>query len=253
MFNAVRFNDQLYYQSSLLKSESGLVHAFSTRIGGVSPAPYASLNLGLSSGDLESNVIRNRQRFFRMLNIDVTRMASGEQIHGSRIRIITEPGQFKETDGMICQRKRVALVIKTADCAPVLLYDSKRWLIAAIHVGWRSLLQNILTRAVRLMIENFASCPADILCAVGPSIQSWCFEVQHDVADQFPAAMIVHREGRMYLNLQKMIQRQLLAEGILERNIDICHLCSCCNRDKFYSFRRDGARTGRMMMAVYVA
>ncbi len=252
MFDAVRFDDQIYYQSSLIKYCDGVEHAFSTRTGGVSPSPYSGLNLGLSVGDDEANVQTNRHLFFRALQVDLKQMASGEQVHDNRIQIIDAPGHFSGTDGLISNQKNIVLVIKTADCAPVLFYDPEQRVIAAVHAGWRSIQQNILTNAVNLLVNQFKCRPDDILCAVGPSIQACCYEVKQDVANRFPEPVIIRRKDRLFLDLPALIRKQLLDMQIPEKNIDSSNLCSCCNKDKFYSYRRDGIQTGRMMMAVYL-
>ena len=250
MFDAIHVNDLTLFRSSLIDSFRDLDHAFSTRLGGVSPEPYNNLNLGMNVGDADENVFKNRDLFFRSINANQEQVASGIQVHGNRIKKIEDPGLFDSTDGLITNKKNIVLVIKTADCIPVLLYDSGHHVIAAIHAGWRSVTQEILPKSVKIMRSDYGSKPEEINCAIGPSIRSCCYEVQRDVSDQFPGKSIVRRNDRLFLDLVKVIKSQMLNSGILPENIDDSVTCTCCHEKLFYSYRRDGAQSGRMMMAV---
>jgi len=249
MFDALHVNNLTLFQSSLIDSFNYLDHAFSTRLGGVSPEPYNSLNLGMNVGDTDENVLRNRNRFLKSINANQEQMASGIQVHGNRIQKIETPGLFDSTDGLITNKKNIVLVIKTADCVPVLLYDPSHHVVAAVHAGWRSVTQGILPKSVNMMHSDYGSKPVEINCAIGPSIRSCCYEVQRDVADQFPEESVVRRNDRLFLDLVKFIKSQILNSDLLPENIDDSEICTCCHEKLFYSYRRDGAQNGRMMMA----
>lgn len=249
MFDALQVNDLVILQSSLIDSYKYIKHAFSTRTGGVSPKPYDSLNLGLSVGDRAENVNKNRERFLQAIGANQERLAHGVQVHGSKVQKVENPGRFEATDGLITDKKNIVLAIKTADCVPVLLFDPKRHVIAAVHAGWRSVQKGILSKTVGIMTSDYGSKPAEILCAIGPSIRACCYEVQQDVAGRFSADSIVQRNGRLFLDLVKVIKSRLRKSGLSAGNIDDSEYCTCCHAELFFSYRRDGAESGRMMMA----
>ena len=109
MFDAIHVNDLTLFRSSLIDSFRDLDHAFSTRLGGVSPEPYNSLNLGMNVGDADENVFKNRDLFFRSINANQEQVASGIQVHGNRIKKIEDPGLFDSTDGLITNKKKIGI------------------------------------------------------------------------------------------------------------------------------------------------
>jgi len=252
MFEPIRINDLILFKSTLLDSCKEINHGFSTRIGGVSSSFFHSLNLGLIRGDSRQKVIANRRRFFDAIQIPAERTVQGVQIHGNRIRIVTEPGTYPGTDGFITIQKELVLLIKTADCPAVLLIDPQQQVIAAIHAGWRSVVNGILEQAIRLLAEQFNSRPANILCGVGPAMRSCCYEVQEDFRKMFPEDVIIRRGEKFFLDLPLAIRLKLLGQGIAENHFDDSKLCTSCRADLFFSHRRDGGQTGRMMTAIYL-
>ncbi len=252
MFEPIRINDLILFRSSLLHSREEINHGFSTRIGGVSSGFFHSLNLGLIKGDSRQKVIANRWRFYNSIQVTAEQTVQGVQIHGTRIRIVKEPGIYSGTDGFVTIRKELALLIKTADCPTVLLIDPQQKVIAAVHAGWRSVVNGILEKVIRLLADQFNSRPANILCAVGPAIHSCCYEVQEDVWKIFPEDVIVRRGENCFLDLPLAIRQKLLRLGITENHLDDSNLCTSCRADLFFSHRRDSGQTGRMMAAVYL-
>ncbi|MBU0712359.1 peptidoglycan editing factor PgeF [bacterium] len=249
MFNALHVNDLTLYRSSLIDSFNHIGHAFSTRLGGVSPEPYNSLNLGLNVGDSDENVVRNRDLFLKSINAGQGQLACGVQVHGNRVQRVENPGLFDATDALITDKKNIVLAIKTADCVPVLLYNPVHHVLAAVHGGWRSVKQDIVPKTVNLMSSEYGAKPDDIYCAIGPSIRPCCYEVQRDMADQFPTDSINRKDDRLFLNLVEVIKSQLLVSGLLPGRIDDSEICTCCHYELFFSYRREGAQSGRMMMA----
>ncbi len=252
MFNAVHTNDLIIYKSSLLNSRNGIYHGFGARVGGVSNSPYNTLNLGLSIGDIPENVHKNRELFFQALKSDPQQFAQGVQVHGNTIQIVDHPGTFESTDALLTIRKNIPLIIKTADCAPVILFEPEQEVIAAVHAGWRSVVKGILENTIRIMVENFDCEPEIIKCAIGPSIRSCCYEVKSDVSSRFPDDVILWKNNKSYLDIPKAIQLRLIDQGIQIENIDDSQLCTACNEKLFFSHRRDKGKTGRMMTAVYL-
>ncbi|MBN2600452.1 MAG: peptidoglycan editing factor PgeF [Candidatus Marinimicrobia bacterium] len=249
MFNALNVDNLTIFRSSLIDSCDHIDHAFSTRSGGVSSGPYYSLNLGLNVGDCDENVFKNRNIFLKTINASLQDLACGVQVHSSMIQKVEKPGLFKSTDGLITNQKNIVLAIKTADCVPVLMYNPVHHTIATVHAGWRSVKQDIISNSVNLMTTEFGAKPEEIYCAIGPSIRSCCYEVQRDMANQFPADSIISRNDRLFLNLVRVIRTQLRARGILPNHIDDSEMCTCCHDELFFSYRRDGTQSGRMMMA----
>ena len=252
MFNAVHTNDLIVYQSALLNSWNGICHGFSARVGGVSNSPYNTLNLGLSVGDIPENVHKNRELFFQALKSDPQQSAQGIQVHGNTIQIVDHPGTFESADALITTQKNIPLVIKTADCAPVILFEPEQRVVAAVHAGWQSVVKGILENTIRIMTENFNCKPEIIKCAIGPSIRSCCYEVKNDVSRRFPDDVILWENNKSYLDIPKAIQVRLVDQGIQIENIDDSQLCTACNEKLFFSHRRDKGKTGRMMTAVYL-
>ena len=252
MFEPIRINDLILFRSALLHSCAEIDHGFSTRIGGVSSGFFHSLNLGLIKGDSRQKVTTNRRRFFDTIRIPAARTVQGIQVHGDRIRIVTESGTYPGTDGFITTQKELVLLIKTADCPAVLLVDPQQRVVAAVHAGWRSVVKGILEKVIQLLDDQFNSRPANILCAIGPAIRSCCYEVQADVWKIFPEDVIVRRGEKFFLDLPLTIRQRLLSQGIIENHLDDSGLCTSCRADLFFSHRRDQGRTGRMMAAIYL-
>lgn len=252
MFKAVQIDNLLILRSSLIESFGGLRHAFSTRIGGVSPAPWDSLNLGLDTGDSRDNVAKNRALFTAILNATPAQLACGQQVHGDTIALVEHPGLYPASDGLITRKKNIVLAIKTADCVPLLLFDPMQKIIAIIHCGWRSVRGNIISNAAEMLTNVHSTKISSVYCAIGPSIRSCCYEIHADVAGQFSKEFIIRRDGRLFLDLIEVIKSRLLAAGVPEQNIDLSEHCTCCEKELFFSYRRDGRRSGRMMLAAMI-
>lgn len=216
---------------------------FTTRLGGVSSGPYESLNVGLLTEDDPSNVRENRRRVAEAAGIDAHDVALAMQVHGSEIiewdaptpgDAFAEPGaaELRKADGHITDRRGLGLLVFVADCYPVALSDGNR--AAMLHCGWRPLAAGILERA----IARFDRPPA---AAVGPGVGGCCYEVGTDVLDAF-ADLDGVADGRM-LDLRAVIARKLANAGVE----DVQHLdrCTSCDRDRYFSHRRDNGVTGR--------
>ena len=176
---------------------AGAAHGFSTRLGGVSPAPWDSLNLGASRGDAPGHVAENFRRFCAAAGADSAVLVKNHQVHGDLVRTVgpadacagpADPGTF-EADGLATDCPGVCLAVFSADCIPVLLYDPVRRAVAAVHAGWRGTALGIAARAVERMAGSFGSQPEDILAAVGPGISQCCFETHRDVPDGLRAGL----------------------------------------------------------------
>ncbi len=241
---------------SVLQSASwgqfdGLVHAFSTRYGGV--GPDGSFSLGTPQGESWDFVEQNRELYCKQLGVEQTKLFIMNQVHGKCVVVaenfIGDEGEMVEADAAITRQKNLALSIQTADCVPILLYDPHQSAIGAVHAGWRSAAQGIITETISQMKVHFNSSPADCHAIIGPSIGPCCYEVGRDVSRHFPASAKPQKK-RYRLDLWKTTHQQLVHSGIKEDHILQTKLCTAHNTDLFFSYRGEGHQTGRMMALI---
>jgi polyphenol oxidase len=251
-------------QFSNLTSLSGIFHFVTTRKGGVSIGPYGSLNLGFNSGDNPENVLKNRIILCKTLDIKSDHLIFPKQTHSAIVKIIDHhflhAGEIErkafltETDAVITDLKGIYIAIKTADCQPILLFDQKRKVIAAVHAGWRGTVKCIALKAVKLMISEFNSDPADIIAGIGPSISPAVYEVGSEVWSQFDQQYLQPNGSlsgdKRLLDLWKANQDQLKEAGVPANQIELAGLCTYSNPESFFSARRDGVKTGRMATGI---
>ncbi len=242
--------------SGLLR-DAGFVHGFSTRGGGVSPAPYASLNLGASVGDDPQHVAENLRRFGAAVGFDPQRLHQVFQAHGAAVHRVgpgDDPGQSPrvEADAVLALGAGVAVGVRVADCVPVLLGDVETGRVVAAHAGWRGVVAGVLRAAVASLDPRS---PAALVASVGPCIGPCCFEVGPEVAAALaeasaPEVVTLTRSPKPHVDLRRAVHIQLQALGIQRR--DDVGGCTVCERDRWFSYRRDGLHSGRML-AVIVA
>jgi YfiH family protein len=211
----------------------------SDRTGGVSGGAYKSLNLGLHVGDNPLNVEKNREIFASYFGANAKELCFMEQIHGSFVAAAKKDDTPK-ADALITQDKSLILCVMSADCAPVILYDSDKKAVAAIHAGRKGAFLDIITAAILSMKRDFKSETENMQAFIGPSIKSCCYEIEGEVLKEamtrFSSAL-QEREGRWFLDLQKIIIAQLIANGVT--NITADNTCTCCDKN-YFSYRRDG-------------
>lgn len=242
---------------------SGAAHGFSTRLGGVSPAPWSSLNLGANRGDDRINVRENFTRFCAALGTDASALVKNHQVHSDLVRSVSEqdimndpaaPGVY-EADGLITDRPGVCLTIFYGDCIPILLYDPARRVVAAAHAGWRGTADGIAAQTAQAMIRDYGCSPTDILSAIGPGISLCCFETHQDVPDGLRSRLGSDAEpfirplpgGYKYLvDLKGANARWLELTGLAPEHIAVCSACTACNLDEFWSHRVQGNARGSM-------
>ncbi|MBI5542372.1 MAG: peptidoglycan editing factor PgeF [Deltaproteobacteria bacterium] len=234
-----------------------LCHGFSTREGGVSEGPFASLNLGRSVGDEPARVAENARRLAARVGLTPSQLVCANQVHGERLLEVETatpgvdmPPAIGDADGLFTRARRVALCIRTADCVPVLLYAPEVPAIAAVHAGWRGAVLSIPGKAVAELGNRYGAVPARMLAAIGPSIRSCCYEVGEEVAAQFEArfgpGLTVRCAGEgPRLDLVEACRRSLMAVGVQGCNIDVLPHCTACSPALFFSHRRDQGRSGR--------
>jgi YfiH family protein len=216
-------------------------HGFSTRHGGISPAPFDSLNLA-GSDDEPKNIEANRVIALNELGIIPAQIANLKQIHGCDV-VRAKPGTFTG-DALVTNEKGIAIAVAAADCYPLIFHDPINHVIGAAHAGWRGTVARIAAQTIEQMLEMGAK-KEDIQMAIGPGICKDHFEVGNEVHDKFLSEgfpqNIIHGKN---IDLVKANEFAALEMGIKKENIWAMHRCTFEN--DFFSYRRDGGKTGRM-------
>lgn len=183
---------------------------------------------------------------------DSRQLSTLRQIHSAKILKADHPGLIGEGDALISNQPGTTLSVRTADCLPIVMADSKTRAAAAVHAGWRGVVQEIAPKAVAAMAENFGTRPEDLVVAIGPGIGPCCFEVGPEVAVQFSRFFPERQdlETRTKIDLVDAVLRQLGRSGITEGQIDASRLCTCCQPELFHSYRRDRDAAGRMVSGI---
>jgi YfiH family protein len=257
-----------------------LLHAFSTRPGGVSDLNGEKvLNLGFTDWDSRENVLENLRRFQSAAGAANLPLVSLKQFHSDVIHLFdSAPSAPCRGDASITNRPGLLLAVQTADCVPILLVDPQKRAIAAIHAGWRGTLARIAAKTIGALQMQFGTNPRDLLAAIGPSIGPCCYEVGTEVAtqflSQFPDAPTYFDEFRtgdepnpiqwlnmmppghqpppkgVLLDLRKANRSQLLVAGLRLQNIHTIELCTACRPDLLFSYRKQGTASGRLMSVI---
>lgn len=229
-----------WFEFPHLAEHPGLVHAVFTRNHGYSNPPYDSLNVGMHVGDATETVRRNRAAIVDCLG--GWELVEIHQVHGTHVLSI-HPGAVGNTadlfqgDAVITNITGKLLLIQTADCQPILLYDPVRQVIANIHSGWKGSILNIIQKTIQNMVDNFACRPHHLLAGVGPSLGPCCAEFIH-YQNEIPEQFWGYKDARDHFNFWALSANQLTAAGVLSRNIHISGLCTRCRPDLFFSYRR---------------
>ena len=228
-----------------------------SRRGGVSRAPYASLNVGVYVGDQPEAVATNRQMVREAMQIPA--LLSARQVHGLGVFCLTEPlRKDLEVDGfdaLVTNIAGVGLTIQQADCQAVLLFDPRRKVIAAIHCGWRGSVQQIIPQVVEVMTRNYGTLAADLQAVISPSLGPCCAEFVN-FRSELPADFHGFMVRDNYFDFWKITQAQLTAAGVAEAHIRTAGHCTCCS-DDYFSYRRatrqGGGQTGRNCSVIALA
>ena len=231
-------------------------HGFTTRTGGVSQAPYDSLNLGLSSGDRGEPVTENRHRVLKAFGVTQGEVCAFHQVHSARV-IEGVPTWFEqEADASVTDNPDLLLVVSVADCLPLLFHDPVKKVVGAAHCGWRGTVGGIAQEVVRRMGELYRSKPQDIRVAIGPGISAPCYQVGAEVVQTFSEAGFPEPisypddEGRFRLDIGAANRWTLEQAGVLPQNIWTSNWCTYSDAARFYSHRRDAGKTGRHWAAI---
>ena len=271
-------------ESHVLGKLAWLAHGFSTRPGGGSLVQgKPALNLGFTDWDDRERVTANRKKFISAIGARQMPLVTLRQFHSDVIHVAAAPeAEAANADALITSSPGLLLGVQTADCVPILLADTKNHVVAAIHAGWRGTLSRIAVKTLGRMRMEFGTRASDVVAALGPAIGGGCYEVGPEVAQafatQFPPAadwfdgpfeQLAHGEEplwlpwltmmppghvppppRVQLDLRAANRWQLIDAGVPEKQIGVSDLCTACRTDLLFSYRREGAATGRMMSVI---
>lgn len=241
-------------------SSARVAAGFTTRNGGVSRPPYNSLNLGFNTEDPAHNVEGNRSTLARAFGLQTHLLLTVQQVHGSGILVVDEPNPdlshflSVSADAVITNQPGIMIGVLVADCFPILLLDPHRRVAAVVHAGWKGAAAGLIGQTVKAMATFFDCRPDRLLAAVGPGIGAHKYEVDRPVREAFRQGVgdwerIAEETelGRWRLDLQRSCVLQLEAAGLESGTIEVAKECTCCHRELFFSYRRDGGQTGRQM------
>lgn len=251
-------SDIKVHEFELLKKHDNLIHAVFTRQGGASSRPFDSLNIGRNSGDSLSNVENNRKLIIQRMGAKFPVFLN--QVHTSRIKVLKKDDfdssgnlQHEEqgwtADGIITNIKDICLVIQVADCQAVLLYDPVKKVIANVHSGWKGSIANIIGNCVDKMVSEFGCLSENIMAGISPSLGPCCSEFIN-YKDEIPENLWKYKiKGKDYFDFWKMSADQLMEKGVKKECIENMGICTKCNADVFFSYRKENI-TGRFACVI---
>ncbi len=237
-----------------------LAHGVFMRNGGVSPKPWASLNMATSVGDSRESVIENRRRITECLSLkedsifDVWQVHSNRIIHAMDSRKFDQPHQ--KADAIITNKPNITLMMLFADCVPIMMYDPKNNVAAIAHAGWQGTVNEVVGETVKSMQEKYACKPEEIIACIGPSICVNHYEINKDVVEEVERLfenteqILIKKEGRIHLDLQIANRNILQKHGI--KIIQDSNICTACNTHDWYSHRAEKGKTGRFAAVITV-
>jgi len=241
------------YRFDALSSFGKVRHAVTTRLGGVSQLPFASLNLSIGVGDSPEAVSENRQRFCHAVGVLPQHLVECRMAHGTevtRVGLGDRGHRMQGVDALMTNAPGVPLLLTYADCVPIILYDPARHAVALVHAGWQGTVRGIASAVAQAMVDAFGSKPEEMLAAIGPAIGPCCYpvgpEVAHAVRRAFPdtdALLMSPNGGQPHFDLWQANVQQLQAAGVGQ--VEVAGICTACHRDQFFSHRAESGRTGR--------
>lgn len=221
----------------------------STKAGVKSGDPYF-FNMSLNINDEKDKVLENRKAFFNHLKFADDEIVFQNQIHSDILTVVNSSGNCGESDALITAQKNLLLVLTVADCTPILIYDAKNQVIAAVHSGWRGAENQILRKTLSRMNAEFDSKGENLYAYLGPSISQINYEVGKEVADLFDKKYVLHSKGRFLLDVASANYDMLIDFGVKPNNIQKSVLCTYQMKDLLHSYRRDGNKSGRAFAVI---
>lgn len=249
----------IFYSSELLTS-GGIINGVSTRHGGVSAAPFNTLNLSHVVGDDAENVRENHARLFSALNVNSAHVVQASQAQADQWVRVDESQRgtrIANVDALMTNARGVPLMLRFADCVPILLADPVHHAVAIVHSGWRGTTLRLLEKTARALEDEFGSRPRDVRAFIGPSIGPCCYAVGDDVITRAREAysdaddLLIRHNGHIHFDLWRANEKQLQALGV--EHIETARVCTSDHTDDFYSWRAEKAKTGRFAALVCLA
>lgn len=256
----------MFISYPILEKETSIVHFTSTRIGGVSDGCYSSLNLGKFGKDSAENIEKNFSILYSTFNLNRENTHIPFQTHEDKVLKIdkhflelSEEEKEKKlygNDAVITNLPNQCILVSTADCVPILLYDPVTKSIAAIHAGWKGTLLRIAKKSIEAMVQAYNSNPKDVIAVIGVSISADLYEVGEELKTAFQAngfnieTIFNIKNKKLYLDLWQANKEILIESGLTENNIEISGLCSYSDSEKFFSARRQSIISGRMLSGI---
>jgi len=258
--NIKEVNHIQYLQFSNLSEFKNITHFSTTRLGGKSEGKLSSFNLGYTVNDNPMVVTSNLDALANLFGFERSQMVSPKQTHSKNIGIVKSIHDiFPDTDALVTNIPGICIFVRTADCVPILLYDSVQKAAAAIHSGWKSTIQEISKHTLEIMQKEYGTNPKDIVAGIGPSIGPEVYEIGLEVIElfykQFGTDHIIKPikdSDKGLLNLWEANKQILMNCGVPGNQIEIAEICTYSNPGLFYSARRDGVKTGRLATGIII-
>ena len=229
------------YRFDNLSRVSGIVHAITSRSGGVSSGRCESLNVSYSVSDRPENVDENLRRASQAIGVRREDLFAAFQVHGRSVTLVDgDTAPRPQCDVLITRSPQKTLMLRFADCTPVLLVDPKQRAVAAVHAGWRGSAVRAVGAAISALVEAFGSKPGDVLAGIGPAIGPCCYTVGPDVVEAFSDRPQLISDGK--LDLWQANRQALLETGVPADNIELAGICTRCESDRFFSHRANGGQ-----------
>lgn len=255
-----------FYQAGAIKyfkfpslDDQGIFHAVFTRHGGYSPAPWSSLNFGASVGDDSKRVMHNREIALRSLNLDPTKVFDLYQVHSTNIVFTDRPlspgEQHQKADAIVTNQPNVILMMRFADCVPILMFDPKNHVVSISHAGWVGTVDQIASKTVMFMHEKYGTDPENLIAGIGPSICPDHYPIGKEVLNRIHTSfgyktdlLVYENNDKTYFDLWKA--NQLLLNEVGVKKVEISRLCTYCNLRDWFSHRGENGKTGRFGVVI---
>jgi YfiH family protein len=230
-----------------MKKHNNILYTFTTKSDG---------NLAFHVGDDEKNVIKNHETLANKLGYNKDKLVHMKQIHSDIVHIVDSNDDFynpPQCDALVTNKTQTPLMVMVADCSPVVFYDNVKGVIAVAHAGREGAFKNIVQKTILTMISKFNSKAKNIYVKIGANIDLCCYEVGQEIYDEgcklgYKKSFQI-RDGCYFLDIDKILKKQLLACGISTKHIEISDECTCCKSDKYYSYRKE-TKTGRFCAVI---
>lgn len=238
-----------YLKSQLLSKFENIEHFFTTKECG---------NIAFHVGDNEKNVIVNHKKIADDFDYELNNLVWMKQIHSDKVEIVNEDDTFSNPntcDALITNQTDKPIMVMVADCTPILLYDPQNRVIAVVHAGRKGAFENIVSKTIIKMQNEFHSKSENLIAVLGASIKSCCYEVGAEINEEAKNLnlqyAITKNDFKYYLDVNKIIKQQLQDMKIKDKNIEEFKECTCCNSDRLYSYRKDN-KCGRFSGVIMI-